>query len=499
MNIIIQAGGRGSRLESLTRNKPKCLVSINNLPIIFHLFQKYPTANFYIIADYKHDVLERYLAVFAKKYKYKIIKTIQTGTCSGVIDAIKNIPLQQKFMLIWCDLILSANFKVPSDNKNYVGISGNFECRWQYSDGIFKKEPSKQNGVAGLFIFNDKKYLEQMPTEGEFVNWLSTQNITFDLLGLQNSKEIGTMIAYNENNKTQNKCRPFNKIDFYEDYIVKTAITKQGEIIAKNETNWYNFMSKYNFLNIPKIYSVEPLKMEKIEGMHLFEYYNISIKEKREILKNILNTLNNLHNTDKPIEAKREDCIDNYLKKTFDRIDSVKKLIPFAEDQYIFINGKKYKNILYLKSDLEQKILNFIPEKFHIIHGDSTFSNILIKNPDIIPIFIDPRGYFGKTLIYGDRDYDFAKLYYSVVGNYDQFNNKNFVLEINENNINLEITSNGYEMCEDIFFEDGSINKEKIKLLHAIIWLSLTTFVWDDYDSCCAAFYNGLIYLDEVL
>jgi hypothetical protein len=102
-----------------------------------------------------------------------------------------------------------------------------------------------------------------MPTEGEFVNWLSTQNITFDLLGLQNSKEIGTMIAYNENNKTQNKCRPFNKIDFYEDCIIKTPITKQGEIIAKNETNWYNFMSKYNFLNIPKIYSVEPLKMEK--------------------------------------------------------------------------------------------------------------------------------------------------------------------------------------------------------------------------------------------
>jgi hypothetical protein len=107
--------------------------------------------------------------------------------------------------------------------------------------------------------------------------------------------------------------------------------------------------------------------------MHLFEYYNISITEKREILKNILNTLNNLHNTDKPIDAKREDCIDNYLTKTFDRIDSVKKLIPFAEDEYIFINGKKYKNILYFKSDLEQKILNFIPEKFHIIHGDSTF------------------------------------------------------------------------------------------------------------------------------
>ena len=31
--IIVQAGGKGTRLEGLTRNKPKCLVPVNNLPI----------------------------------------------------------------------------------------------------------------------------------------------------------------------------------------------------------------------------------------------------------------------------------------------------------------------------------------------------------------------------------------------------------------------------------------------------------------------------------
>ena len=39
--IIIQAGGLGTRLEHLTRNRPKAIVPVNNLPIIFHLFQKY--------------------------------------------------------------------------------------------------------------------------------------------------------------------------------------------------------------------------------------------------------------------------------------------------------------------------------------------------------------------------------------------------------------------------------------------------------------------------
>lgn len=33
--IIVQAGGKGTRMESLTANKPKALVPIDNLPMIF--------------------------------------------------------------------------------------------------------------------------------------------------------------------------------------------------------------------------------------------------------------------------------------------------------------------------------------------------------------------------------------------------------------------------------------------------------------------------------
>ena len=62
--IIVQAGGKGSRMERLTRNKPKALVPVNNLPMIFHLFKKFPDKKFIIIGDYKFDVLKRYLKEF---------------------------------------------------------------------------------------------------------------------------------------------------------------------------------------------------------------------------------------------------------------------------------------------------------------------------------------------------------------------------------------------------------------------------------------------------
>ena len=52
---------------------------------------------------------------------------------------------------------------------------------------------------------------------------------------------------------------------------------------------------------------------------------------------------------------------------------------------------------------------------------------------------------------------------------------------------------------EDDFFDlvGNDIDKKHIMLLLSIIWLSLTTYAWHDYDSICGAFYNGLYYLEE--
>ena len=130
--IIIQAGGLGSRLKQLTMNKPKAIVSINNLPMIFHLFRKFPDKHFIIIGDYKKDVLDRYLAAFAD-VKYLTVGTDgHKGTCSGIRNALDIVPPGERFMLVWSDLVLGQDFTIPEDNSNYLGISGAFPCRWSY-------------------------------------------------------------------------------------------------------------------------------------------------------------------------------------------------------------------------------------------------------------------------------------------------------------------------------------------------------------------------------
>lgn len=501
MKIIIQAGGKGTRLEGLTRNKPKCMVPVDNLPIIFYAFKKFPNAEFKIIADYKTEILEKYLNAFASEYNYKIIKAEKKGTASGIKTALEEFDNDEQVILMWCDLILADEFAPPPKSEgNFVGISKDFECRWSFKNGEFIKEPSKEYGVAGLFIFENKKYLENIAEEGAFVGWLQKQNIKFKPLPLTGTKEVGTMLAYDEINGDIPRCRPFNKMIFEGDTIIKFGINNQGKKIAENEIAWYKLVKGLNYSNIPEIYEYTPLTMKKVKGKNIYEYDCLTYSQKKEILKNIINSLENLHNLlpSQPVNIK--DVEDNYINKTFERLSKVKNLVPFADKEFIKINGQYYKNVFFNKEELITKIKSYYPKDFKLIHGDCTFSNLMFDTFDMKTILIDPRGYFGETKFYGDVDYDWAKLYYSLKGEYDQFNRKKFTLDIGEKGVELAIKPNNWADMEEFFFESiPSIKREKIKLLHAIIWLSLTTYAWEDYDSICGAFYNGIVKLGEVL
>ena len=499
--IIVQAGGKGTRLKELTKNKPKALVPIDNRPMIFHLFEKFPEKKFIIIADYKADVMEKYLASFAK-VKYLVVGTNGAkGTCSGISNAISRIPENKAFMLIWSDLVLGEDFDMPTESGNYIGLSKGFECRWRYENSKFEEIKSSTCGVAGMFIFQNKSYLHNVPQEGEFVRWLkqNSDNINWNSLFLTKTKEYGVLEEYlsYETKKIEKRCRPFNSLKIQDGHIIKSGIDEQGKKLAIREKAWYAYVMKYNYNRIPQIYSFDPFDMQKINGKNVFEY-SLAYEDKLTVLKKIINSLVELHsiaNTDADYFSIQE----AYINKTLDRLEKVRNMIPLANERHIIINGKKCKNIFFELDEFKKKIENYKCPQFTVIHGDNTFSNILL-NDMLEPVFIDPRGYFGYQEIFGDPTYDWAKLYYSVVGNYDKFNLKKFTLDISDE-VLLQIESNNWEDMEADFFEllKEYVDKDTVKFLHAVIWLSLTTYAWEDYDSICGAFYNGLYYLEDVL
>lgn len=200
--IVVQAGGKGQRLGYLTHNKPKALVPVENLPMIFHLFRKYPNKRFVIIADYKKEVLREYLSAFAE-VKYQIVEAEGTGTCSGVAQAMRHIPEKTPFMLVWSDLILPKEFLLPEEyesgrevKEDYIGISTTFPCRWSYHDDRFVEENSCEQGVAGFFLFSEKKKVQSVPKSGEFVRWLQQSGMRFKQISLVGTREFGLLQEY---------------------------------------------------------------------------------------------------------------------------------------------------------------------------------------------------------------------------------------------------------------------------------------------------------------
>lgn len=495
--IVVQAGGKGTRLKHLTRNKPKALVPIDNLPMLFHLFRKYPDSKYIIIGDYKYDVLERYLAAFSDVEYQLVCATGKTGTCAGLREAMVKLPGKQPFMLIWSDLILPAEFELPQEPGNYIGVAKDFRCRWKYENGAFAEEASDTFGVAGLFAFQDKSALEKILEEGELVRWLAGTGLAFQSMPLYRVKEYGLLSEYEKLEST--RCRPFNRTYIEDGLFVKEPIDTQGRSLAQRETAWYRKVQDQHFENIPDIVSLDPLKMEYIDGKAIYEYVDLTEEAKKDLLRQIIDCLKSVQALGQ-IPADEESFYEAYIGKTFQRLEKVRELIPFARDEYITVNNRRCRNVFCCRKELEEAVERYLPKHFKFIHGDCTFSNMMLRK-DGTPVLIDPRGYFGNTELYGDPAYDWTKLYYSIVGNYDQFNRKRFDLNIGTDSVTLKITSNGWENMEPLFFEllKDEVTPAQIHLLHAIIWLSLTTYAWEDYDSICGAFYNGLYYLEEAL
>lgn len=516
--IIIQAGGKGTRLGYLTKNKPKALLPVDNLPMLFHLFQKYPDKRFIVIGDYHRDVLREYLAAFAD-VKYQMVDADGTGTCAGIKQALALIPDGQPFLLIWSDLILPDALVLPESyegtqsegeghcQNDYIGISKTFFCRWSYRNGKFIEEPSDDQGVAGFFLFTDKGKLKGIPANGELVRWMQQKKMQFQEISLAGTEEFGLLETYQRLERA--RCRPFNRITVSGDILIKEAVDSQGQALAAREYAWYEearcLMVAQNGREgdsqpeidiLPRIYGKNPLRMEYIRGKNLYEC-DLDRKGKRHVLEMLISALRSLHAL-KRIPADTFSVREAYYQKTVDRLSRIEDLVPFARDRYILINGKKCRNVYFHKRELEKKLEQIVCEEFCFIHGDCTFSNLLLRENGT-PALIDPRGYFGFTELYGDERYDWAKLYYSIVGNYDKFNLKEFRLDISGQGVLLEIASNHWEDMEEDFFELTGANKMEMKLLHAVIWMSLTTYAWQDFDSVCGAFYNGLYYLEDVL
>ena len=499
--MVVQAGGRGSRLRHHTWNKPKCLVSVEGKPILYHLFDRFPGARFVVIGDYLFDQLERFLAVNPPGLDYALVRASETGTSAGLADALGQVPADAPLVVAWSDLILGQLPPWPDTDLPVVCTTSAFTCRWTVSpEGGLHEKPGTTDGIPGLFYVRRAGNLPAPPASGEFVRWFAEAVPAFATLDCPDLKELGDFSSIETSNDRAGFSRFFNKVEMGEDRVTKTVIDPNYEDVHRNEVAWYAEAERLGFRRIPKIHGRAPLVLERIRGEHAYQMADLTPRERRAVLADYLDALTALHDLD-TAPASPEQVREVYLDKTIARVRSIAALVPGIERPSMSINGLKCRNPF---ADghaglLEGLLPGLQPSRFVPIHGDATFSNTLVDDK-LRVWFIDPRGSFAKPGIMGDEWYDFAKVYYSAVGGYDAFNRRKFKLHIDHETVEVLMEEPAFTLeARTIFPEYFGAEMGRIEVIHGLIWLALSGYARDDLDSAIGAFYLGLYWLETGL
>lgn len=111
--VIINAGGKGTRLEPYTKILPKPLIPVGELPIIEHIMQRfieYGCSKFSMIVNYKKEMIKAYFSGDNSQYDitwYDEEKPLGTG---GGLCYLKG-KLKNTFFFTNCDNLLMTNYE----------------------------------------------------------------------------------------------------------------------------------------------------------------------------------------------------------------------------------------------------------------------------------------------------------------------------------------------------------------------------------------------------
>ena len=169
--------------------------------------------------------------------------------------------------------------------------------------------------------------------------------------------------------------------------------------------------------------------------------------------------------------------------------------MTFKNASSIFIEHSKKLNEQSLLYNLEkvnyldkQKKYYFIFNHTRYIYiNQSLFSSIYLNN-DIK--FIDPRGYFGNTMLFGIPEYDIAKVFFALSG-YDHFDNQ-IIEELNiiNDNINIKLESYDFDSVYNLF---PLYSKNFIIILMITIWLGNAHIYKSNINKCITSYFIGLL------
>ena len=268
----------------------------------------------------------------------------------------------------------------------------------------------------------------------------------------------------------QNYGFVLNDIKINNKVFNKKSKNALGKMKINNEIEFYLYIVKNNIdFSIPKLIDYE-------DGNLSIEYLSnsctltnkINRSNVYEYLDKIKQCIHRIHEIRMPVHFNimELDLNIELKEKTINRYNEFDWNSNPIYHSIRSVNNIKFKNIHYYCEMIHRKLSVYLDGRdyYNLIHGDIHLGNVLLDDEQIY--FIDPRGYFGQSKLFGPYEYDYAKLLFGLSG-YSVFDNI-IVNELNIINGNFEID---FIKEYEYIFESGEFDNPTI-LFCLSIWLS---------------------------
>jgi dTDP-glucose pyrophosphorylase len=111
--VVIMAGGKGERLEPFTKILPKPLIPIGEksiIEIVIDEFRKYGIKRYYLILNYKGEMIESYFDNIERDYEVNYVREEEFLGTAGGLKLLEG-KIRETFILSNCDVIVKADFE----------------------------------------------------------------------------------------------------------------------------------------------------------------------------------------------------------------------------------------------------------------------------------------------------------------------------------------------------------------------------------------------------
>lgn len=309
------------------------------------------------------------------------------------------------------------------------------------------------------------------------------------------------------------QARSFNTLQIDE---LRGTITKRSEHGAKflNEINYYRLLPRDLATFFPRLVDFSLAPKDLFLTLEYYGYPTLSevwVFEEFESAywESVFQTLGKIFTCFENYSAELlpKAAFDFYWNKTLDRLKTFatqhRDFDQLTQAAEITLNGKRLAGWPKIQKEIEVRVRKLSAKpRGQIIHGDLCFTNILYDPVSRLFKFIDPRGSFGESGIYGDGRYDIAKLLHSLDGGYDFFIHDMFRLERDGGKIQLTQffpASRGavLQAFQKIF--GAHYDFGEVRTLEGLLFLSMCPLHKDFPARQVAMFATGLRILNELL